>query len=59
MKNFNFWYVALFGVLNFVGLAIGGLATGPGVSSDWYAGLDKAPWTPPGWVFGAAWTAVM
>ena len=27
--------------------------TGPG---SWYAGLDLAPWTPPGWLFGAAWT---
>ena len=49
----------IFGVLNFGGLAIGSMATGPGVSSDWYAGLAKAPWTPPGWVFGAAWTTVM
>jgi len=21
--------------------------------------LDKAPWTPPGWVFGFAWTTIM
>lgn len=48
-----------FGIVNFAGLAIGGMATGPGVASDWYAGLAKAPWTPPGWVFGAAWTTVM
>lgn len=48
-----------FGALNFLGLAIGGLATGPGVASLWYASLEKAPWTPPGWVFGAAWTLVM
>ena len=25
----------------------------------WYLNLDKAPWTPPGWVFGAAWTTIM
>lgn len=24
----------------------------------WYAGLDKAPWTPPGWVFPVAWTVL-
>lgn len=59
MKNIKFLHVVVFGVLNFVGLAIGGLATGPGVASDWYVGLAKAPWTPPGWVFGAAWTLVM
>jgi translocator protein len=49
----------LFGLLNFGALAIGGLFTGPGVSSDWYQGLNKAPWTPPGWVFGAAWSTIM
>lgn len=49
----------LFAVLNFSGLAIGGLFTGPGVASQWYAELPQAPWTPPGWVFGAAWTVVM
>lgn len=59
MKHLNFWHILVFGVLNFTGLAIGGLATGPGVASDWYADLAKAPWTPPGWVFGAAWTVVM
>jgi benzodiazapine receptor len=46
-------------LLNFAALAIGGLFTGKGVPSDWYAGLAKAPWTPPGWVFGAAWTTIM
>ena len=49
----------LFLLLNFAALAIGGLFTGPGVDGDWYTGLAKAPWTPPGWVFGAAWTTIM
>lgn len=49
----------LFAVLNFGALAIGGLFTGEGVPSDWYQNLDKAPWTPPGWVFGAAWSVIM
>ncbi|HEY5690437.1 MAG TPA: TspO/MBR family protein [Cyclobacteriaceae bacterium] len=49
----------IFLVLNFGALAIGGLFTSKGVSSDWYAELAKAPWTPPGWVFGAAWTTIM
>lgn len=49
----------VFAVLNFSGLAIGGLFTGPGVASTWYAELPQAPWTPPGWVFGMAWTLVM
>ena len=30
-----------------------------GVPSDWYLELNKAPWTPPGWVFGLAWTTIM
>ena len=49
----------LFLLLNFGALAIGGFFTGPGVSSEWYSTLNKAPWTPPGWVFGAAWTSIM
>jgi tryptophan-rich sensory protein len=51
--------ILLFLVLNFTALAIGGLFTGDGVSSMWYQDLNKAPWTPPGWVFGAAWTLIM
>lgn len=49
----------LFLLLNFAALAVGGLFTGSGVSSEWYQNLDKAPWSPPGWVFGAAWTFIM
>lgn len=30
-----------------------------GVVSDWYSNLNKAPWTPPGWVFGVSWTLIM
>lgn len=51
--------VILFLVLNFLALAIGGSFTGEGVPSDWYQNLEKAPWTPPGWVFGGAWTLIM
>lgn len=49
----------VFLVLNFGALAVGGLFTGKGLPSEWYAELNKAPWTPPGWVFGAAWTVIM
>lgn len=49
----------LFLILNFAALAIGGLFTGDGVPSEWYQELNKAPWTPPGWAFGAAWTLIM
>ncbi|MBT8252719.1 MAG: tryptophan-rich sensory protein [Flavobacteriaceae bacterium] len=50
---------ALFFVLNFGGLAIGNWLMNNGPSSPWYIALNKAPWTPPGWVFGAAWTIIM
>lgn len=51
--------IILFLILNFAALGIGGFFTGPGVSSDWYQNLNQAPWTPPSWVFGFAWTAIM
>ena len=46
-------------ILNFAALALGSLFTSKGVPSDWYAQLNKAPWTPPGWAFGVAWTSIM
>ena len=49
----------IFVTLNFAALAIGGVFSSKGVSSDWYFDIVKAPWTPPGWVFGAAWTSIM
>lgn len=52
-------YLILFLVINFGGLAIGSWLMNNGPMSDWYIGLSKAPWTPPGWVFGAAWTTIM
>lgn len=51
--------IIIFLVLNFAALGIGGLFTGTGVRSEWYNDLNKAPWTPPGWVFGFAWTTIM
>lgn len=51
--------VIVFIIINFLALGIGGMFTGKGVPSDWYQNLSKAPWTPPGWVFGAAWTFIM
>ena len=51
--------IIVFLALNFCALALGGLATGSGVVSEWYLNLEKAPWTPPGWAFGAAWTLIM
>ena len=46
-------------ILNFSALEIGSLFTNSGVSSEWYQNLSKAPWTPPGWVFGVAWSSIM
>jgi tryptophan-rich sensory protein len=54
MRNF-----IIFLLLNFLALAIGGQFTGIGVASEWYQTIKKAPWTPPGWVFGVAWTTIM
>ena len=51
--------ILIFLVINFVALGIGGLFTSKGVPSEWYTNLNKAPWTPPGWVFGFAWTTIM
>lgn len=49
----------LFLIINFGGLAIGNYFMGDAVNDLWYTNLNKAPWTPPGWVFGAAWTLIM
>jgi len=51
--------LVVFLLLNFGALALGGIFTSAGVNSDWYKHLEKAPWTPPGWVFGLAWTIIM
>lgn len=49
----------LFIVLNFGGLTIGNWLMNDGPNTSWYLDLNKAPWTPPGWVFGFAWTIIM
>tara|TARA_B110000503_G_scaffold31562_2_gene51016 strand:- start:10882 stop:11343 length:462 start_codon:yes stop_codon:yes gene_type:complete len=49
----------LFLILNFGGLAIGSWLMNGGPLSEWYTELNQAPWTPPGFVFGIAWTLVM
>lgn len=51
--------VLIFLVINFAALGIGGFLMGEGPSGDYYQTINKAPWTPPGWVFGAAWTTIM
>ncbi|MBD3862296.1 TspO/MBR family protein [Olleya marilimosa] len=49
----------IFGVINFGGLAFGSWLMDNGPLSDWYTNLNQAPWTPPGWIFGVAWTIIM
>ena len=49
----------IFLIINFTALALGNLFTSKGVPSEWYLSLLKAPWTPPGWVFGFAWSIIM
>ncbi len=49
----------VFLILNFGALCIGTFLMNNGPDSSWYTALKQAPWTPPGWVFGAAWTCVM
>ncbi|MBX7094806.1 MAG: tryptophan-rich sensory protein [Flavobacteriales bacterium] len=48
----------VYGFIHFSALAIGGIATSRGVR-EWYPTLQLAPWTPPGWFFGFAWTTIM
>lgn len=49
----------LFLTLNFLSLGLARLLGGKGPRSEWYAGLDTAPWTPSGVVIGLCWTVVM
>ncbi|MFL0352595.1 TspO/MBR family protein [Xanthomarina sp. GH4-25] len=57
MKKFQL--VIVFLIINFAALGIGSWLMGTGPTSDWYIEQNKAPWTPPGWVFGAAWSTIM
>jgi tryptophan-rich sensory protein len=49
----------LFLIINFGGLAIGSWLMNNGPLTEWYTSLNQAPWTPPGIVFGIAWTLIM
>jgi len=49
----------IFIIINFGALWLGSVLQGAGSRSEWYQGLEIAPWTPPGWVFGVAWFSIM
>lgn len=53
--KFIFWFL----ILNFGALWLGSLLMGVGPRDEWYLSLNKAPWTPPGYIFGVAWTTIM
>ena len=53
-------YFILFLLLNFGALALGSILMGGSpMENTWYQNLPKAPWTPPGYVFGVAWSSIM
>ena len=55
----NLKLIILFLFLNFLALGIGGFLMGNEVNMSWYQSLNRAPWEPPGPVFGIAWTTIM
>ncbi len=58
MKKPGIFLLLLF--INFSALIIGTqLIQSPPKSNNWYNSLNQAPWTPPGYVFGIAWTSIM
>lgn len=52
-------YTLFFLIINFGALGLGTLLMANGPLTNWYLSLNKAPWTPPGWFFGFAWTTIM
>ena len=57
MKFLKLCVVFLF--LNFSALAFGSWLMDNGPMKSWYIDLNQAPWTPPGWGFGVAWTTIL
>lgn len=57
MKKLKYFIFFLF--INFGSLGLGSWLMDNGPTSEWYLNLNKAPWTPPGWLFGVAWTTIM
>ncbi|MDG2498209.1 MAG: tryptophan-rich sensory protein [Flavobacteriaceae bacterium] len=57
MKFYKGFLLFLF--INFSALAIGSWLMNGGPRTEWYINLNQAPWSPPGWVFGVAWSSIM
>ena len=57
--RFSVKLLVLFLLLNFGALALGSWLMGDISTNEWYQSAEKAPWTPPGWAFGAAWFTLM
>jgi tryptophan-rich sensory protein len=54
----KWWQIALLAI---VLSAVGGLASGQSSEKDrglYTKKLEQAPWAPPGWLFGPAWTTI-
>jgi len=51
--------ISIFLIINFGALALGVILMNNGPLTTWYTNLNKAPWSPPNWMFGFAWTLIM
>lgn len=53
------WRVAIPFMIAIVALgSLSGYLSNSGYSNAWFTALDKPAFMPPGWMFGAAWTAL-
>ena len=57
MKFYKSYLIFIF--INFSALGVGSWLMNDGPRTEWYTNLSQAPWTPPGWVFGIAWSSIM
>ena len=53
------YVLIIFLLVNFGALFVGSKLMGAGPTDNWYQNLNIAPWTPPGFVFGVAWSLIM